>query len=229
MEQIAYKAGLKLFSEHLQDYVPKDPLYEEYVDKRGRHKRRLRELPPGLSKRDEKILKKVKRRAHYLDKGFKIGPFRFGWTFFIGIIPFAGDVADASLNYLLVVRKCQQAEIPPWLLEKMLFNNLVSAGIGFVPIVGDVLLATWKANSRNAALLEEFLRIRADEHLKLAEGKHKELNPHDAAQIKPGDGKAPGEVIPVPEKKGGGSIFRRNGPGKTGGALSSGGGTLKGT
>lgn len=48
----------------------------------------------------------------------------------------------------------------------MLINNAVSAGIGFVPIVGDIALATYKANSRNAALLEEYLRIRGAEALK---------------------------------------------------------------
>ena len=48
----------------------------------------------------------------------------------------------------------------------MLFNNAVSAGIGLVPIVGDVCIAAFKANSRNAALLEEYLRIRGDEFLK---------------------------------------------------------------
>jgi hypothetical protein len=37
---------------------------------------------------------------------------------------------------------------------------------------GDVILAMYKANSRNAALLEEFLRIRGEEYLKLkAEGR----------------------------------------------------------
>ena len=72
----------------------------------------------------------------------------------------AGDIADATLNYTLVVRKARQAEIPPWLLRKMLANNAISAGVGLVPLVGDVMLATYKANSRNAALLEEFLRIR---------------------------------------------------------------------
>lgn len=77
-----------------------------------------------------------------------------------GIIPGAGDAADAALNYLLVVRKARQAEIPGWLLRKMLANNAVSAGVGLVPVVGDIILAAYKANSRNAALLEEFLRIR---------------------------------------------------------------------
>ena len=31
-----------------------------------------RQIPPGLSKHDEKILHKIKKRAHVLDKGFKI-------------------------------------------------------------------------------------------------------------------------------------------------------------
>lgn len=44
-----------------------------------------RELPPGLSARDAKILKSVKRRAHYLDKGFNLCGMRFGWTFIIGM------------------------------------------------------------------------------------------------------------------------------------------------
>ena len=87
-----------------------------------------RETPPGLSKRDVKVLRSVQRRAHYLDKGFHICGMRFGWTFIIGafastcnmyatdvqeilgIIPGAGDAADAALNYLLVVRKAKQAE-----------------------------------------------------------------------------------------------------------------------
>ena len=43
----------------------------------------------------------------------------------------------------------------------MLANNLISATIGFIPLVGDVMLAVYKANSRNAALLEAFLRERA--------------------------------------------------------------------
>ena len=63
-----------------------------------------------MSSRDAKILRAVKSRAHYLDKGFRILGMRFGWTFVIGLIPVVGDVADASINYFLVVRKAKQAE-----------------------------------------------------------------------------------------------------------------------
>ncbi|KAI0090267.1 hypothetical protein BDY19DRAFT_887897 [Irpex rosettiformis] len=181
---LAVKFGRKLFSKHLKQYQPADPLYETYVDKKGRERRRKRELPPGLSARDAKILKSVKKRAHYLDKGFNICGLRFGWTFIIGIIPGAGDVADATLNYVLIVRKARQAELPSWLISKMLANNAVSAAVGFVPIVGDIVLAAFKANSRNAALLEEYLRIRGEEFLKL-EAERAE-NPEN---VKPGAGR----------------------------------------
>ncbi|CAE6445583.1 unnamed protein product [Rhizoctonia solani] len=187
----AKKAGMKVFEQHMQNYTPADPLYEEYTDEHGKKKRRKRELPPGLSKRDAAILKKVKKRAHYLDKGFSICGIRFGWTFIIGIIPGAGDVADAALNYFLVVRKARQAELPPWLLRKMLANNVVSAGVGLIPLVGDVVLAVYKANSRNAALLEEFLRVRGEEFLKTEAARQE-----DPAVIKPGAGREQGETIP---------------------------------
>ena len=80
----------------------------------------------------------MKRRAHYLDKGFHLCGMRFGWTFFISLIPVVGDITDASLNYFLVVRVARKADLPGWLLSKMMFNNAISAGIGFVPIVGEL-------------------------------------------------------------------------------------------
>ncbi|KAF7292868.1 hypothetical protein MIND_01185800 [Mycena indigotica] len=199
------KAGRTLFEKHLQQYAPADPMYEEYTTAQGKKKRRRRAIPEGLSARDAKILKSVQRRAHYLDKGFSLCGFRFGWTFIIGIIPGAGDVADASLNYLLVVRKARKADLPNWLIQRMLMNNAASALMGLVPLAGDVAMAAFKANSRNAALLEEYLRIRGEEFLKIEKAKAGELNkkkdgpvapPDDIKQIHPGAGKEPGEVVP---------------------------------
>ncbi|CAE6406253.1 unnamed protein product [Rhizoctonia solani] len=210
MSALAKKAGMKVFERHLENYSPSDPLYEEYTDESGKKKRRKRQLPPGLSKRDAAILRKVNKRAHYLDKGFSVCGIRFGWTFIIGIIPGAGDVANVILNYSLVVRKAKQAEIPDWLLRKMLANNAVSAGVGLVPIAGDVAVAAFKTNSRNAALLGEFLRIRQvpfilnfqlAEHLPLIYRgeeflKTEAARQEDPAVVKPGAGREQGEAIP---------------------------------
>ncbi|KAG1729846.1 uncharacterized protein EDB91DRAFT_1059800 [Suillus paluster] len=192
MTSYLQKAGVKLFEKNLEQYRPEDPLYESYTDSRGKQRRRKRAIPPGLSARDAKILKSVQRRAHYLDKGFSICGLRFGWTFIIGMIPGAGDVADVALNYYLVVRKARQAELPAWLVQRMLLNNAVSALSGLVPVAGDIVMAVFKANSRNAALLEEFLRIRGEEFLKLQadreQGRVVSVPEKDLHQVKPGAG-----------------------------------------
>jgi hypothetical protein len=49
----------------------------------------------------------------------------------------------------------------------MLMNNAVSIIVGLIPIAGDVILAAYKANSRNAILFEEYLRIRGEEFIKM--------------------------------------------------------------
>ncbi|BGP52140.1 hypothetical protein JCM10450v2_008111 [Rhodotorula kratochvilovae] len=161
MSFIARKVGRKYAAQQLAGAEPADPHYEQYVDPKGRQRKRKRAMPAGLSKRDERILRSVRRRAHYLDKGFSICGFRFGWTAILGLIPGAGDIAQFLLGYSLVLRKCRDAELPATLTQRMLFNQLVGLGIGLIPLVGDLALAVFKANSRNAALLEDFLIRRA--------------------------------------------------------------------
>ncbi|KAL7420860.1 hypothetical protein Q5752_004813 [Cryptotrichosporon argae] len=157
MSAIAETAARKILKGKAAQYQPTDPYYDYTVNERGKTKKQKRPLPPGLTKQEEKILRKVRKRAHYLDKGMNLCGFRVGWTFWIGIIPGLGDVVDATLNYTLVVAPARKLDIPQSLLSKMLVNNAVSAGLGFVPVAGDIALAAWKANSRNAHLLEAYL------------------------------------------------------------------------
>lgn len=44
----------------------------------------------------------------------------------------------------------------------MILNLAISAAIGIVPIIGDVLIASYRANVRNARLLENFLHLRGE-------------------------------------------------------------------
>lgn len=70
-------------------------------------------LTPFAPHSQAKLLRKIQRRAHYLDKGFYICGFRFGWTFLIGIIPGVGDITDAILNYTLVLKPAKnEANLP---------------------------------------------------------------------------------------------------------------------
>jgi hypothetical protein len=73
----------------------------------------------------------------------------------------------------------------------MIGNQAVATVIGFVPVVGDVGIAVFKTNFRNAALLEEYLRIRGEEFLK-AQADRVE----DPTVVKPGAGQEDTERIP---------------------------------
>lgn len=230
-QALGKKAAQSMFAKHIAAIEPTDPLYEETTDARGRRKRVRRQLPPGLSKRDQAILKKIKKRAHYLDKGISLCGFRVGWTFWIGLIPGAGDVADACLNYFLVLRPAKKAEIPDWISNQMVVNNAISAGVGLIPIVGDVVLGVWKANSRNAHILEEYLAIRGQEYLielgYSVPSTTSGITRNDAKikeQYKPGAGLAHNEVVSPPnadgtntKQKGGmfGRLLGKNGNGST--------------
>ncbi|KAJ2915666.1 hypothetical protein MD484_g4763, partial [Candolleomyces efflorescens] len=169
----------KLVEKRFESYAPSDPMYELYTDEQGKQQQRKREIPPGLSERDANILSSVKLRAHKLDRAFSLCGMHFGWTFFICLIPVIGDIINAVLSYLLV-REARRADLPQWLSRQMTMNNLFSFAVGLVPFAGDIVVAIFKANSRNAALLEEFLRLRGEEFLR--------LHPEGQVEAAPGGG-----------------------------------------
>ena len=78
-----------------------------------------------------------------------------------------GDVLDAMMA-IMVLRTCQQVEggLPANVTWKMYFNIILDFGIGLLPIVGDVVDAVFRANTRNAAVLEKYLRQKGAAALK---------------------------------------------------------------
>jgi hypothetical protein len=82
-------------------------------------------------------------------------------SFILGLIPVVGDVTNFVLGYKLVIGQADKCEIPGVLKSKMVTNQMIGAGIGFVPLVGDVFMAIYRPNSRNSHLLEKFLIERA--------------------------------------------------------------------
>ena len=70
---------------------------------------------------------------------------------------------------MLALLVCRAADaphsLPPWLVQRMLLHLALATSAGLIPLLGDVLLAAYKPNSRNAALLEEFLRLRGEKNL----------------------------------------------------------------
>ncbi|KAH8169594.1 ph domain-containing protein [Sarocladium implicatum] len=174
---VARIVGKKILGETVKNKFGKeDPYFESVpatrIDGRpsGKVKKRRKALPPGISEHDGQILTKVKRRAYRLDLAlFEVCGVRFGWGSAIGLIPAIGDALDAMLA-MLVVKTCRKVEggLPMGLLVKMLMNVAFDFVVGLIPFAGDLLDAMFRANTRNAILLEEHLREKGKVNLKKA-------------------------------------------------------------
>jgi hypothetical protein len=81
---------------------------------------------------------------------------RFGLDALIGLIPGVGDVVGAGMSGFIILTAARLGA-PPAVLVRMLANVGIDAVVGSVPLAGDLFDAAWRANTRNAALLERHL------------------------------------------------------------------------
>lgn len=115
-----------------------------------------------LSRRDgaeqEAILRDLRRISRVMDSSIGI-PFtrvRFGLDSLIGLIPGAGD-AVTTLVSLYAILRARDLGVSKSVLLKMARNTLIDAGLGSIPIVGDIFDVFYKSNQRNLELvLSEF-------------------------------------------------------------------------
>ncbi|EGX91601.1 hypothetical protein CCM_05759 [Cordyceps militaris CM01] len=190
---VAKMVGKKILGETLQNKFGKeDPYFEQVPATRlngkpstTKFKKVRKALPPGLSEQDGQVLTKVKRRAYRLDCAlFTFLGIKFGWGSAIGLIPVAGDVADCLLA-LMVMRAADQIEggLPFFLKFQMLLNIAFDFAIGLVPFVGDMVDAMFKANTRNAVLLEGYLREQGQKNLKRGNLPIPDVDPSDPKEF----------------------------------------------
>ena len=100
----------------------------------------------------------VSKVAYWLDAGIRIPgtSLRFGLDPIIGLIPGWGDAAGAVLAGWIVVEAIRLG-VSRATLIRIAGNVALDAGLGAVPLIGDVFDFAWKANLRNVALLERHL------------------------------------------------------------------------
>jgi len=93
-----------------------------------------------------------------LDSGIRIPgtQWRFGLDPIIGLIPGVGDAAGAVLAGWILVEAIGLGASRATLV-RIAGNIALDAGLGAVPILGDIFDFAWKANLRNVALLERHL------------------------------------------------------------------------
>ncbi|MCP3862067.1 MULTISPECIES: DUF4112 domain-containing protein [Marisediminitalea] len=102
-------------------------------------------------------LLKAQKLANRLDTAFKLPfiPFRIGLDAIIGLIPGLGD-AVMLIAALRIVYLGKRMGLPPGLVKVMLRNALLDFGLGFIPLVGDIVDFFYKANQANVRVMEKY-------------------------------------------------------------------------
>ena len=115
------------------------------------------DFPSGMSHQDR--LDQVQFLARIMDEQFVLPRtrIRFGWDSILGMFPGFGDAITSAIS-LLIVHHAWQTGASPIVLARMLANIGLDFILGAIPLVGDFLDFAWKANQKNARLLEQHLR-----------------------------------------------------------------------
>jgi hypothetical protein len=104
-------------------------------------------------------LRRVHRLSRLLDDWLRIPGtrYRIGLDGLIGLIPGLGDVIGTLLSAYILFEAIQLGA-PTTLLLRMAGNIALETLVGAIPILGDIFDIAWKANRKNADLLDAYLR-----------------------------------------------------------------------
>ena len=110
------------------------------------------------SPQDEARLKRVRLLSRLLDEQFRIPGTtqRIGLDGLLGLIPGVGDAAGALLSTYILYEAIRLGA-PKTVLLRMVANIGIDTVVGAIPVVGDIFDIVWKANKKNAALLQAYL------------------------------------------------------------------------
>lgn len=98
------------------------------------------------------------RLSWLLDSSIPLpGGYRIGLDGLLGLIPGVGDLIGGGLSTLLLFQAWQN-NVPKMVIARMVINILIDAAVGAIPILGDLFDFVWKANLRNARLLDNYQR-----------------------------------------------------------------------
>lgn len=98
----------------------------------------------------------VERLSWFLDESIPLpGGYRIGFDGFIGLIPGVGDFIGGLLSSVIIY-KAHQLGVPRMILGRMIINMMIDTVLGAIPLAGDVFDFVWKANKRNAMLLNDY-------------------------------------------------------------------------
>ena len=105
---------------------------------------------------DPRGLDLMRRWARIFDSAFRIPgtQITFGIDPILGLFPGLGDLASPVFSLFLLWHGAR-LRVPKIVLARMVLNSAIDAGIGAIPVAGDLFDFAWKANAWNLALLEK--------------------------------------------------------------------------
>ena len=114
--------------------------------------------PVQVTLQDSDDARRVRLLARVLDSAIRIPGtgISFGLDSSVGVVPGAGDVASALMSGYIVLASARMG-VPPSVVTKMILNLGVDTLVGSVPVLGDLFDVGFRANLRNAALLDRHL------------------------------------------------------------------------
>jgi len=115
------------------------------------------------SKPASEKVQQLHRLAHLLDNSITIPgtKIRFGLDPILGLLGIAGgsgDVVGGAVGAYIIYQAAQMG-ISKDVVWQMVVNILLDSLVGIVPGIGDLLDFTWKANTRNMALVDQHLVV----------------------------------------------------------------------
>ncbi len=105
-------------------------------------------------------IRRLRRLSYLLDDVIRIPgtPYRIGIDPLLDVLPIGGDFLGTAFSVYIVLEAARLG-VPRAALVQMVLNILIDTVISTVPVLGTVVDATWKANRKNIALLQEHLDI----------------------------------------------------------------------
>lgn len=131
----------------------------------------MSQLPPQPSNQSNErhtlTLRRLRRLSYVLDSAIRIPGinYRIGLDPIIGLLPGGGDFIGTALSAYIVLEAARLG-VPRGTLGQMVSNILFETVTGAVPVLGDFVDVTWKANAKNIKLVEEYLEVPRQEKQK---------------------------------------------------------------
>ncbi|KAI9202484.1 uncharacterized protein BJ171DRAFT_514391 [Polychytrium aggregatum] len=118
------------------------------------------ELSP---ERKREHLERIRKLSVLMDSQFRIpGSKRtFGADAILQMIPFVGD-AVSTMIMIYIFWLSRQFHLPWYAVAGMVFNIVITAIVGTVPVVGSLFEISYKPNIRNLKIIERYLQQECD-------------------------------------------------------------------